>query len=648
MERPSYTDLQRQVKELQKIVDMKVYPQEIQFETRDLLYFRLDGEWHFELFDKRVCELTGYAREDLLNRAISWLDIVHPDDRQMVMDAREKGLQNESYYLVECRIVTKQGELKWVKMRGPIFSQHDGRLLFIQGILNDITTQKNMEMALESEHEIFVWVANCLDDGIYIVSHDYRILFMNDALIRLIGDHTGEVCYKALFGRDSVCPWSVMDTIRKEKCGFQEYHLPNLGRTYQVRSFPLKTRDGSIGKLGQLKDITETKKLRYEVAEFADRHQAIVQAANVADLGIFILQNQGQTEAKFRYANEALCRITGYTEQELLNKTIADLVPQDHAAEILKRYRNRQRGETITHAYELKLVRKDRTTISALFSVALSSHQGRVATIGFVRDITEIKRLQKSLEISQRLASIGKLAAEVAHEINNPLTSVLTFAKLVNRILQREPFPENRLADLRNFVNLLNSEASRCSEIARNLLDFSRQSEIVFSQTDVVAILTRTLDIIKHRTQLNKIEVVTSYEPEIPPILCDSKRLQQAFMNIFWNAIEAMPEGGRLSISAAHDGDRDVIKIDVEDTGTGIPEEHLEEIFEPFFTTKAEGKGVGLGLSVAYGIIRRHQGQIQAESALHRGTHFTITFQPSKGNWTDHNQDLQPNGCSHA
>lgn len=647
MEKPSYADLQRKVKELQKIVNMKVYPQEIHFETKDLLYFRIDSDWHFEFFHKDICDLTGYARKDFLDRAINWLDIVHPDDRQMVKDSLKNGLQSESYFLVECRIVTKQGDLKWVKMRGPIFKHEGGKLLFIQGILNDITTQKNMEMALESEHEIFVWVANCLDDGIYIVSDDYRITFMNDALIDLVGDHTGEVCYKALFDRETVCPWTVMDVIKQERCGFQEYHLPNLRKTFQVRSFPLKNRDGSIGKLGQLKDITETKKLKYEVEEFAERHQAIVNAANVADLGIFIIQNHGQTEAKFRYVNEALCRMTGYTEHELLDRSIADLVHPGNAAQILKRYRDRQRGEVLTHAYELKLIRKDQTPITALFSVALSSNEGRIATIGFVRDITEIIRLQKSLELSQRLASIGKLAAEVAHEINNPLTSVLTFSKLVNRILQKEPFPENRLPDLRNFVALLNSEASRCSEIARNLLDFSRQTEIDFKETDIIKIIDQTLDIIRHRAQLNKIEVVTSYDPKIPHIFCDYKRLQQAFMNIFWNAIEAMPNGGVLSVSSAYDQREDLVRIDIRDTGVGISEENLEEIFEPFFTTKAEGKGVGIGLSVAYGIIRRHQGQIQVQSDLKKGTHFTITFHSDNVNLTEQNLDLQQNGCSH-
>ena len=483
-------------------------------------------------------------------------------------------------------------------------------------------------MALESEHEIFIWVANCLEDGIYIVADDYRITFMNDALIDLVGNRVGDVCYKVLFNRDTVCPWTVMDVIKQERCGFQEYQLPGLGKTFQVRSFPIKSRDGSIGKLGQLKDITQTKRLKHEVKEFEDRHQAIVNAANMADLGIFIIQNYEGKEARFRYFNEALCRMVGYTDEELLDISLPDLVHQDDRDELLERYRRRQRGKILTHAYELKLIRKEGTPIEVYISVALSSHEGKVATIGFVRDITDSKRLQKSLQLSQRLASIGKLAAEIAHEINNPLTSVLTFSKLANRILRQEPFPQNRLPELRNFISLLNDEATRCTDIARNLLDFSRQTEIETRDTDINEILDKTLDILRHRAQLNDIEIVTSYERNIPHLFCDFKRLQQAFINLFWNAIEAMPNGGILSVSTSFNQHENTIDIGIKDTGVGIADENVDSIFEPFFTTKAEGKGVGLGLSVAYGIIRRHHGQIQVQSNVGGGTHFLISFKP--------------------
>jgi PAS domain S-box-containing protein len=625
MGKPSYQELEKRVNELEQLVNFKVYPQAQHFETIDLLYFKLAKGWYFQFLDRKISDLAGYDAEDFLSRRMSWLDIVHEEDRKVVQDNLAKALNSDKYYMAEHRIVNRQGKFRWVKMRGRISCEDDGEFSSLQGVLNDITAQKYLELALESEHQAFAWMANNLEDCIYIVSSDYRIKFMNKALIDLVGDRVGEICYKALFQRDSVCPWSVMDAIRDETCGFQEYQLPNLGKIFQVRSFSIKGRDGSIVKLGQLKDITKTKQLQYEVKEFATRHQAIVDAANMADLGIFIMQDHEGMEARYRYTNEAFSRITHYPPEELLNMSAKDLVHPDDIQEAMKRYRRRQHGELMNQVYEIKLVRKDGVPITAFFSVApAQSYEGKVATVGFVRDITERKHMQKSLMLSQRLASIGKLAMEIAHEINNPLTSVLTFSKLVTRIFQNEPFPTHRVAEMREYISHLDAEATRCANLARNLLDFSRQSDIEMRENDIHEVLNKTLDILRHRATLDQIKIDTAFAPEVPHLSCDFKRLQQAFINILWNAIESMPQGGVLSVSTHFDPQRNMVAIEMSDTGVGISEEDLEQVFEPFFTTKDEGKGVGLGLSVAYGIIHQHHGEIRVQSEVGRGTRFIM------------------------
>jgi signal transduction histidine kinase len=274
------------------------------------------------------------------------------------------------------------------------------------------------------------------------------------------------------------------------------------------------------------------------------------------------------------------------------------------------------------------MVRKDGKPITVSKSFALSSYDGELATIGFLQDITESKRVQEALWRSQRLASIGRLAAEIAHEMNNPLTSVLTFCKLANSILQQEPFPAERLTDLRDYISYLQSETERCANISRNLLDFSRQSKIEIRENDIHEILEKTLTILRHRAGLDEIEIDTSYAPDLPFLSCDFKRLQQAFINILWNAIEAMPEGGKLVVSTSFDKEKDKVEIRIRDTGAGISPENVEKIFEPFFTTKAEGKGAGLGLSVAYGIIRQHQGEIHLLSKEGEGTDVTVHLPP--------------------
>lgn len=624
MEKPSYEELQRRVEELEKMVDFKISPQDFYFNTRDLIYFKGYRDWSVEFFDNKIQALTGYSAEDFLNKKIKWLDIVYEPDRQIAQDAVKEALKTDKYYLAEYRVVRKQGDLVWIKIRGFITCDHKGDFLFVRGVLNDTTVEKYGQFTLESEKENFSWT-NSLKDGVYVASEEYRIVFMNQALKNLLGDHVGETCYRAFFGRDTVCPWTVMDeVIRDRACAVQEYHLPQLGKIFQVRSVPVQLVDGSQGKMAHMRDITGIKRLELEVQELAARERAIEGAADKAALGIFILQDYDGLEARFRYTNKAFSRITGYDQEELLDMSLGDLLPPESREAVMERYRNRQRGEILDRVYEIQMICKDGRPITVSKSMALSPFEGSEATIGFLRDITEKKIAQKALLRSQRLASIGRIAAEIAHETNNPLTSVLTFSKLINGIIRQEPFPVQRLSELREYIACLHGETERCATISRNLLDFSRQGEIDVKENDIHQILGKTLDILRHRAGMGGIEIHTNYAPEIPHLSCDFKRLQQAFINIFWNAIEVMPEGGRLSVSTAYDQEHDMIEVHISDTGPGIPEETLERIFEPFYTTKPESKGVGLGLSVAYGIVRQHQGEISVRSQPGEGTHFTV------------------------
>ena len=628
MAKPTYEELQRRVEELQKMVNIQISPQEFYFDTRDLIYFKGYRDWSLDLYDRKIEDLTGYELEEFLDRKVKWLDIVYDKDEEIAREAVKQALKKDKYYFAEYRIVKKSGDLAWIKIRGFITTDSNGDFLSVRGVLNDVTLEKYGQLTFESETGGLAWT-NSLRDGLYIISKDHRIVFMNQTLIDLVGNHMGEVCYEALFDRQTPCPWSVMDKIEEgDVCFIQEYRLPNSSKIFQVRSIPIKLEDGSIGKLGHLKDITETRKLELEVEEFAGRQRAIEDAANRAELGIFILQDHEGLEARLRYANQAFSRITGYQSDELMNKSLAHLVHPESLQETMERHRRLQRGESLDQAFEIEMIRKDRMPSTMYGSFAFSMHEGKAATIGFLRDITERRKGEKALWRSQRLASIGRLAAEIAHEMNNPLTSVLTFCKLTNSILQQEPFPESRVSELRDYISYLNSETERCANISRNLLDFSRQSEIEIRDNDIHEILDKTLTILSHRAGLDEIEIHTDYAAELPFLSCDFKRLQQAFVNILWNAIEAMPQGGTLSVATKFNQEMDRIEIQVTDTGLGISEDDMERIFEPFFTTKADGKGVGLGLSVAYGIIRQHQGEIHIQSAVDEGTQFTIQLPP--------------------
>ncbi|MDZ7338389.1 MAG: ATP-binding protein [candidate division KSB1 bacterium] len=242
----------------------------------------------------------------------------------------------------------------------------------------------------------------------------------------------------------------------------------------------------------------------------------------------------------------------------------------------------------------------------------------------------EIVEAQERLIRSARLASMGELAAGVAHEINNPLAGVLTYLKLIQKKLAADQVPREDLAKFRQYLQTMEHETIRCSDIVKNLLEFARPSEPTITPLSVEETIKKSLFLVRHQITLQNIAIVERYEEGLPPIMADAKQMQQVLLNLVINAAQAMPEGGELRISAyrAHDQGENVVIV-IQDTGVGIPAENLPRIFDPFFTTKASQKGTGLGLSVVSSIVAKHGGRIDVESEVGKGTTFKL-FMPTK------------------
>lgn len=219
---------------------------------------------------------------------------------------------------------------------------------------------------------------------------------------------------------------------------------------------------------------------------------------------------------------------------------------------------------------------------------------------------------------------MGELAAGVAHEINNPLTGVLIYIKLLLKKMNADQVPVDDLAKFRKYLATMETETVRCSEIVKNLLDFARPIRPAIDLVHVDEIITKSLFLVKHQIELQNIEIHYTENPDLPLIKADLKQIQQVLLNLFINGAQAMPDGGKLSIKTDTDKKASFVSISVSDTGCGIHPENLNKIFDPFFTTKADRKGTGLGLSVVYGIITSHQGTITVESDVNQGTTFNI------------------------
>jgi two-component system NtrC family sensor kinase len=223
--------------------------------------------------------------------------------------------------------------------------------------------------------------------------------------------------------------------------------------------------------------------------------------------------------------------------------------------------------------------------------------------------------LRHQVTRAEKLASIGRLAAGVAHEINNPLTGVLTFSHLMR---EKPNMDEQDREDL----DLIIRETTRAADIVRGLLDFARERPVLMERLDLNEVVRRTVRLIANQKKFEKVTIEELLQEGLPEVRGDMNQLQQVLLNLSLNACTAMPAGGKLSIHTAAVGERVMLKVS--DTGCGIKAEHLDHIFEPFFTTQDVGKGTGLGLSVTHGIIEQHGGELEVESHEGKGTTFTI------------------------
>ncbi len=252
---------------------------------------------------------------------------------------------------------------------------------------------------------------------------------------------------------------------------------------------------------------------------------------------------------------------------------------------------------------------------------AVASENSRLYE-GVKQQMAELERTQAQLIQSTKLAAIGELAANIAHEINNPLTSVLGFASyLAERIPPGEPMREE--------LDLIQDEAGRARDIVRDLLHFSRQREFIPQVMDLNAVLRETVAMVRRQGAFDAIEPCEEYADGLPPVEIDVPRIKQVFLNLINNAVYAMKDGGALTLRSSINGD--MVQVEVIDTGAGIAPEHLDRIFDPFFTTKPDVSGTGLGLPVSLGIVQSHGGTIEAKSEIGNGSNFIVKLPAKPG-----------------
>ena len=347
-------------------------------------------------------------------------------------------------------------------------------------------------------------------------------------------------------------------------------------------------------------------------------------------------------KGKILIFNDAAVEISGYSVDEALhNLNIRDVYPQDGAYEVMRKLRSDDfGGRGKLQSCQVEVLRKDGRVIPISLNAAIVYENGKeVATVGFFHDLSQTLKIQKELEQTQiqllqaeKMASLGKLAAGVAHQINNPLGGIILFAGLM---LEEYDLEKPAREDLRRILR----DAERCKDTVKELLEFARQTRHEMRPLDINKAIVRTLFLLENQTLFQNIEIVRQLDEDIPPVKGDNQQLNHLFMNIILNAAQAMQGNGKLTVSTKRGPNDKRAHIAIADTGPGIPTDVMPHIFEPFFTTKEEGEGTGIGLSLVYGIVENHGGTIRAVNREPNGTSFFIELPLSQPE--DEEEDLE-------
>lgn len=369
-------------------------------------------------------------------------------------------------------------------------------------------------------------------------------------------------------------------------------------------------------------DITHLKilerELRQRNAFFHNLIDSSVDGIIAADMkGNIIVFNQGAQS------------LLGYIEEETFSDFhVTSLYEKNVAQEVMQRMRSSDfGGKGKLRHQELKVMHKNGQGIPVSFSGGIIyDHNQEIATFGIFTDLRAMLKIEEDLENthqklmqSEKMAGLGRLAAGVAHEINNPMSGIMLFANMVLEDLGEEHPLEG---DLKTIIR----EAERCKVIVADLLEFSHQTTYEMEPINLNEVVNKTLGVLKNQALFHNIEVILNLSSDLAPISGNAIRLNQVAMNIMVNSAQAMKEGGNLTITTRTRANNDITELLISDTGPGIDPEQQEKIFDPFFTTKKPGEGTGLGLSVSYAIVKEHQGTIRVIESSPSGTTFGLRF----------------------
>jgi two-component system NtrC family sensor kinase len=626
---------------LRDITESKKLERRIREGTREFEKIAEMGEDGIVVFDQAfkitfanqmASEITGISKEDMIGR--NFFSVIGREDKEFLEGTVTRGVGMGEKLCTEMTISTPQGQIKDAEVCIALAKSDAGEVK-TYAYIRDITVRKKIERELRDSEEKLRTLFERVRHGLFISSKEGRFLDCNQALLDMLGYFAKDEFLAIDIARDLyIHPEDrkiFQETIERDgvvKDMEVEFKKKNGERiTVLLTGHPMKNEKGEIaGYEGINLDITERKRIENELREANDFFMNLIESSVdgiiAADMkGNIFIFNKGAED------------LTGHRAEEVIGKThITNIYPEGVAKEVMEKLRSPEYGGVgKLHPTQFNVVNKAGEEIPIqLSAVLICDREGKeVATVGIFTDLRPRLRMEKKLQdthlqlvSSEKMASLGKLAAGIAHEINNPLGGILIYSSLMMEDL---PEGDPKRQDLARIVQ----EASRCKDIVKSLLEFARQTEPKTEPTDINRSITDGLFFLENQALFHNVQIFKELNPLLPLVQGNAGQLKQVFINIIVNAAEAIHGSGTLTIRTSHDAQRKKVFIEFTDTGEGIPEENLTRIFEPFFTTKDIGKGTGLGLATSYGIVEDHGGKISVKSRVGRGTTFTIELPAS-------------------
>jgi len=564
-----------------------------------------DRSWRIVRTNRSLADYLGRPPAELVGEPVSGLRQVAPGEADLPCPfCLNAGLDREEH------IVTSGERIYLVSTsRASGATEEDTRTIHV---LKDITDRREAERRYRELYD-------SIQEGLFFATPDGRFLDVNDAMVRMLGyssreellrDDVGSFLYPEPGARARLLA-------AMRKTGVLRNHEETLrrkdGRLLHTLQNITAVRD-SHGKIRQFRglmlDVTEQKMFQAQLQRQRDFNQKIL---NATQSMIMVLDTAGLIS----YANRR-CYEAGYKQDEIIGRRLVDLVDSGQRQDFESALETTAHGQQVENL-ELRAKRSDGTL--GYFSISLSPMRDEQDTVNSVvvvmTDITDAALMQAKLAHAERMATIGRLVAGVAHEVNNPLAAILGFTDL---LLENPQVPENAREDLQ----IILQETQRTKDIVQDLLSFARQRPVKRELAHINTVLRQTTKLRSYDFVSHGVEVIEDYDDNLPAVMGDAQQLQQVFLNLLNNAYDAAEESGRRGKIHLQTRQReDWVEVTIRDNGTGIND--VERIFDPFYTTKQTGKGTGLGLSICYGIVRAHGGEIQCwNNADSQGSTFSI------------------------